>query len=142
MSREKAFRMYAGAYASGVHNTSSREEWASSFMNKYAGAYKQYPDFKEQALNCTQPADCRSLEDLKAWRNDQLRHIRTFVPKAYQSAQENAIRAEYESNVKRIQSGAAINQSQHAKNNTQKAKSGSSSSSWPFALSAKEAAAP
>ena len=70
MSREEALHTFAGAYISGVHNTSSSQEWGSAFMNKYAGAYKQYPNFKEQSLNCSQPAECKTIQDLKAWRDD------------------------------------------------------------------------
>jgi hypothetical protein len=73
-------------------------------VEKYMDPQK-YIDFVKAVENMhveSHPSRCTTVKCVDAWRKHQELAIRTFVPKAFQSFQKDAIEDEYAKNVKRI----------------------------------------
>merc|ERR1712060_108503 len=89
---------YAAAYVPSVKNTSDRKQWAEAFLGSTAAVY-----MTQRKGGQPEEADkCRTEEELKEWRENQLKEIRTYVPESYRPKVEAALEAKFKSNLARI----------------------------------------
>jgi len=78
------------------------KRYASKYAGDYVGANA------DSALNEADQApaaaaDCRSVKELKAWRDGQRAQIKVFVPKGDRSAAEASLQAEFKRHEKRVE---------------------------------------
>jgi len=111
MTRKDAIRQYARNYVPDVHNTSDSNDWAAAYQTKYAGSYEGYMKENGQLAKpapCENAADCKSVNDLQAWRKYQMHRIQTFVPEAFQSRAKEAVDVEFHKHEVRLQNTNAM----------------------------------
>jgi len=101
--------------------------------------YMKFQKFEQGIKAPYSAADCKTKDELDAWRAKKEAPIEEFIPKEYQQQPMDSVQKEYDQNLKRIKAGPSQMASEPKGDEPISTKKSSSGSGfhWPLALTAR-----
>eukprot|EP00929_Paragymnodinium_shiwhaense_P022234 TRINITY_DN1424_c0_g1_i8.p1 TRINITY_DN1424_c0_g1~~TRINITY_DN1424_c0_g1_i8.p1 ORF type:complete len:1033 (+),score=385.55 TRINITY_DN1424_c0_g1_i8:74-3172(+) len=90
----------SGGAGADAMDQSNPTQMRDHFMQKYATGY--VPP-KQENNTPMAPEDCKTVDELKAWKAAKVWSIKQYVPKSYAGQSEKNIEADFQTNMKRLQ---------------------------------------
>eukprot|EP00929_Paragymnodinium_shiwhaense_P022232 TRINITY_DN1424_c0_g1_i5.p1 TRINITY_DN1424_c0_g1~~TRINITY_DN1424_c0_g1_i5.p1 ORF type:complete len:735 (+),score=260.72 TRINITY_DN1424_c0_g1_i5:80-2284(+) len=97
---EYTANMKATGDAGGDAMESNPTQMRDHFMKQYASGY--VPP-KQENNTPMAPEDCKTVDELKAWKAAKVWSIKKYVPKSYAGQSEKSIEADFQTNMERLQ---------------------------------------
>merc|ERR1740139_121583 len=101
--------MYGGKYTGGQGSNSQGQGYANQYnksqdywKQQYAGKWSKNGE-EVQGHGKEQSSDCKTIDELNAWREGQYKTIEAFVPQVQSKKAMDRVAKEYEENKERIE---------------------------------------